>query len=97
MDMYDTKAYAFNTKTGTWITQAFNSSANPSLTKSNGNFAFVDSYSIKAYVFNSKTGTWISQKQHSIHLQSKFNPCQIKQFKKGTLNNFYANIFIKQS
>ncbi|MCQ4139485.1 hypothetical protein [Chryseobacterium sp. EO14] len=61
IDSYDAKAYVFNSKTGTWVAQTFNTYASPTLVTSNGNFAFIDAYSAKSYAFSSKTGTWISQ------------------------------------
>ncbi len=41
MDYYDNKAYAFNTITGTWSFQSFNTNATPDLITSNGNFGFL--------------------------------------------------------
>ena len=61
MDYYDNKAYAFNTSTGTWSFQSFNTNATPELVTSNGNFGFIDNYDNKAYTYNGKTGVWSSQ------------------------------------
>jgi hypothetical protein len=37
IDSYDAKAYVFNSKTGTWVAQTFNTFASPTLVTSNGN------------------------------------------------------------
>ena len=53
--------YVFNGKTGTWSSQAYSSTASPTLQESNGNFVFNDTVSNIIYVFNGNANSWSQQ------------------------------------
>ncbi|MDI1316917.1 hypothetical protein [Flavobacterium sp.] len=58
-DNGQSKVYAFNSNTSTWVMQ--NGYAGTTLISSNGNFAFADNGQSEVYVFNKITGTWVMQ------------------------------------